>query len=67
MAELCGIIGIGQTKHDTARKDVSIPGLVREAALRALEDAASMARRQRRTSRPCTSQPPPGPCAREGG
>ena len=39
MAELCGIIGIGQTKHDTARKDVSIPGLVREAALRALEDA----------------------------
>ena len=39
MATLCGVIGIGQTKHDTVRKDVSIPGLVREAALRALEDA----------------------------
>jgi acetyl-CoA C-acetyltransferase len=37
--ELCGVIGIGQTKHDTARTDVSIAGLVREAALRALEDA----------------------------
>jgi len=39
MAVLCGVVGIGQTKHDTARKDLSIPGLVREAALRALEDA----------------------------
>ena len=39
MATLCGVVGIGQTKHDTARKDVSIPGLVREAALRALQDA----------------------------
>src|SRR5437867_4938795 len=37
--ELCGVVGIGQTKHDTAREDVSIAGLVREAALRALEDA----------------------------
>ncbi len=35
----CAIIGIGQTKHAAKRKDVSIPGLVREAALRALEDA----------------------------
>jgi acetyl-CoA C-acetyltransferase len=33
------VIGIGQTKHDTARDDVSIAGLVREAAIRALEDA----------------------------
>jgi acetyl-CoA C-acetyltransferase len=39
MAELCGVIGIGQTKHDAKRIDVSMPGLVREAALRALEDA----------------------------
>ena len=39
MAELCGVIGIGQTKYQAARKDVSMPGLVREAALRALEDA----------------------------
>src|SRR5206468_6038495 len=31
--------GIGQTKHDTARHDVSMAGLVREAAQRALEDA----------------------------
>ena len=33
------VVGIGQTKHDTKRDDVSIAGLVREAALRALEDA----------------------------
>lgn len=39
MAGLCGVIGIGQTKHTATRKDVSMPGLVREAALRALEDA----------------------------
>ena len=35
----CAIIGIGQTQHAAKRVDVSIPGLVREAALRALEDA----------------------------
>ena len=39
MAELCGVVGIGQTKHDAKRIDLSMPGLVREAALRALEDA----------------------------
>jgi len=39
MAHLCGVIGIGQTKYDAKRIDVSMPGLVREAALRALEDA----------------------------
>jgi acetyl-CoA C-acetyltransferase len=39
MAELCGVIGIGQTKHDAKRIDVSMPGLLREAAARALEDA----------------------------
>jgi len=39
MAKRCAIIGIGQTKHAAKRKDVSIPGLVREAALRALADA----------------------------
>ena len=39
MAELCGIVGIGQTKYDAKRIDVSMPGLCREAALRALEDA----------------------------
>jgi acetyl-CoA C-acetyltransferase len=33
------IIGIGQTKYAAKRADVSMPGLVREAALRALEDA----------------------------
>ena len=38
MAEKCAVIGIGQTKY-AARREVSIPGLVREAALRALEDA----------------------------
>jgi len=35
----CAVIGIGQTKHASKRDDVSLAGLVREAALRALEDA----------------------------
>ena len=39
MAQLCGVIGIGQTKYDAKRIDVSMPGLVREAATRALQDA----------------------------
>src|SRR5581483_8435808 len=33
------VIGVGQTRHAQKRTDVSIPGLLREAALRALEDA----------------------------
>jgi acetyl-CoA C-acetyltransferase len=37
--ERCAIVGIGQTEHRAKREDVSIPGLVREAAIRALEDA----------------------------
>jgi acetyl-CoA C-acetyltransferase len=39
MAERCAVIGVGQTKHASRRIDVSIPGLVREAALAALADA----------------------------
>jgi len=40
MAKLpAAVVGIGQTKHDTKRDDVSIAGLVREAAVRALDDA----------------------------
>ncbi|MBW1688802.1 MAG: thiolase domain-containing protein [Deltaproteobacteria bacterium] len=39
MAELCGVVGIGQTKQDAKRIDVSVAGLVREAAVRALDDA----------------------------
>ncbi|HUW01715.1 MAG TPA: thiolase domain-containing protein [Acidimicrobiales bacterium] len=39
MSERVAITGIGQTKHEATRGDVSIAGLVREAALRALEDA----------------------------
>jgi acetyl-CoA C-acetyltransferase len=35
----CAVIGIGQTEHRAKRLDVSIPGLVREAAIRALQDA----------------------------
>jgi acetyl-CoA C-acetyltransferase len=35
----CAIVGIGQTKHAQKRGDVSLAGLCREAALRALEDA----------------------------
>jgi acetyl-CoA C-acetyltransferase len=39
MAERCAVIGVGQTKCDSKRIDVSQVGLVREAAIRALEDA----------------------------
>ncbi|MEX2032453.1 MAG: thiolase domain-containing protein, partial [Dehalococcoidia bacterium] len=38
-AQPCAVIGIGQTKHKKKRDDVSLPGLVREAAQRALDDA----------------------------
>ena len=37
--ERCAVIGIGQTKYSKRRGDLSLDGLVREAALRALEDA----------------------------
>jgi acetyl-CoA C-acetyltransferase len=37
--ELCAVVGIGQTKYQSARNDVSIAGLCREAAQRALDDA----------------------------
>src|SRR5207237_7382247 len=37
--ELCAVVGVGQTRYSAARGDVSIPGLCREAAGRALEDA----------------------------
>ena len=33
------MVGIGQTKHDTKRVDVSLPGLLREAVDRAFADA----------------------------
>jgi acetyl-CoA C-acetyltransferase len=39
MGHRCAVIGVGQTHYTTKRRDVSIAGLVREAALRALEDA----------------------------
>src|SRR4051794_41373654 len=39
MSERVAVIGVGQTKYAAKRQDVSMPGLVREAALRALEDA----------------------------
>ncbi|HEY5014757.1 MAG TPA: thiolase domain-containing protein, partial [Acidimicrobiia bacterium] len=35
----CAIVGIGQTEHKSRRWDVSLGGLVREAAQRALDDA----------------------------
>ena len=37
--EPCAIVGIGQTHHKSRRWDVSLGGLVREAARRALDDA----------------------------
>ncbi len=39
MATLAAVVGIGQTKYQTKRRDVSIAGLVREAAVNALKDA----------------------------
>jgi acetyl-CoA C-acetyltransferase len=39
MSERCAVIGIGQTVAKSKREDVSIAGLVREAAVMALEDA----------------------------
>jgi len=39
MANLAAVVGIGQTKYQTRRSDVSIAGLVREAAFNALQDA----------------------------
>ena len=39
MARPCAVVGIGQTKYKRRRDELSLDGLVREAALRALEDA----------------------------
>ena len=39
MAERCAVVGVGQTHHTKVRDDVSLAGLLREAAGRALEDA----------------------------
>lgn len=39
MAQLAAVIGTGQTRYKTRRGDVSIAGLLREAAVNALEDA----------------------------
>jgi acetyl-CoA C-acetyltransferase len=38
-AERVAVVGVGQTKYTAVRGDVSLPGLLREAAFRALEDA----------------------------
>ncbi|HEV2369194.1 MAG TPA: thiolase domain-containing protein, partial [Acidimicrobiales bacterium] len=39
MKQRCGVVGVGQTNFKKRRDDVSIPGLLREAIDRALEDA----------------------------
>ena len=39
MGNRCAVIGVGQTAYRTKRADVSLAGLVREAASRALQDA----------------------------
>jgi acetyl-CoA C-acetyltransferase len=39
MSERCAVVGIGQTRHKAKRGDLSMAGLVREAALAALGDA----------------------------
>ena len=35
----CAVVGVGQTKYETTAGDLSLAGLVRQAAYRALEDA----------------------------
>ena len=37
--EIAAVVGVGMTKFSANRGDVSMPGLVREAAERALQDA----------------------------
>jgi acetyl-CoA C-acetyltransferase len=39
VAERCAVVGVGQTHHAKVREDVSLAGLLREAAGRALADA----------------------------
>ena len=39
MANRCAVVGVGQTHHTKVRDDVSLAGLLREAARRALDDA----------------------------
>jgi acetyl-CoA C-acetyltransferase len=39
MVERCAVVGVGQTHHAKVRDDVSLPGLLREAGQRALDDA----------------------------
>ncbi|MED5260879.1 MAG: thiolase domain-containing protein [Myxococcota bacterium] len=39
MAERCGVVGIGQTNYEASRVDLSMAGILREAAQRALDDA----------------------------
>ena len=39
MSRRVAVVGVGQTKYAAKRQDVSMPGLVREAAKRALDDA----------------------------
>jgi acetyl-CoA C-acetyltransferase len=39
MKTRCAVVGVGQTKHATKREDLSLAGLVREAAMRALDEA----------------------------
>ena len=39
MSERVAVVGVGQTKYAAKRQDVSMAGLLREAAKRALDDA----------------------------
>jgi len=39
MAQLAAVVGVGQTKYQTKHKDISMGGLVHQAAVRALTDA----------------------------
>ncbi|MBU4489174.1 MAG: thiolase domain-containing protein, partial [Actinobacteria bacterium] len=39
MARAVAVVGTGQTRYVSRREDVNIPEMVREAAVRAMEDA----------------------------
>jgi acetyl-CoA C-acetyltransferase len=41
MGRACAVLGVGQTRHAAKRGDLSMVGLVREAALEALKDAGA--------------------------
>ncbi|MEZ5167440.1 MAG: hypothetical protein R2695_13470 [Acidimicrobiales bacterium] len=55
MARPCAVVGIGQTKYKRRRDELSLDGLVREAALRASTTRNSPSPT---STRSCSARPP---------